>query len=99
MLRLRQSTFVKGGWGLTYVNKTREAQVLLAGSSIMKDLPRKGEYKWAIKHTIFHFSSETKTASSHLHMQPHLVIEAIIINEHTRNKINVRGRIFFIWMV
>ena len=38
MLQLRQSPFAKGGWGLTYANKTREAQVLLAGST-MKYLP------------------------------------------------------------
>ena len=36
---LRQSPFVKDGWGITYENKTREAQVLSAGST-MKDLPR-----------------------------------------------------------
>ena len=39
-LRLRQSPFAKGGWGLTYANKTWEAQVLLAGST-MKYLPWK----------------------------------------------------------
>ena len=30
---------MKGGWGLTYANKTRETQVLLAGST-MKYLSR-----------------------------------------------------------
>jgi hypothetical protein len=39
MLWLRQSPFVKGGWGLTYANKTRKAQVLLAGKT-MKYWPR-----------------------------------------------------------
>ena len=32
--QLRQSPFAKGSWGLTYVNKTREAKVLLAGSTL-----------------------------------------------------------------
>ena len=39
MLQLRQSPFAKGGWGLTHANKNREAQVLLAGST-MKNLLR-----------------------------------------------------------
>jgi hypothetical protein len=42
MLWLRQSPFAKSGWGLIYANKTRGAQVLLAGITII------GEYKWAI---------------------------------------------------
>ena len=29
---------MKGGWGLTYANKTRKVQALFAGST-MKDLP------------------------------------------------------------
>ena len=52
MLRLvRQSPFAKGGWGLTYTNKTRESQVLLAGST-MNNFHEKGEYEWAIKQNI-----------------------------------------------
>jgi hypothetical protein len=39
-LRQRQPPFAKGGWGLTsYASKTREAQVLSAGST-MKYFPR-----------------------------------------------------------
>ena len=45
---LKQSPFSKGGWGLTYVNKTREPQVLLVGS-IFKDLPRDGEVRMGYK--------------------------------------------------
>ena len=48
MLRLRQSVFMKGGWGFTYTNKTREEQVMLAGST-MNTCLEKGEYKWATK--------------------------------------------------
>ena len=51
MLQLRQSPFAKGGWGLTYTNKIREAQVLLAGST-MNTCLKKGDYKWAIKQII-----------------------------------------------
>jgi hypothetical protein len=43
-------TFRKGGWGLTYANKTREAQVLLAGSIWLE----RGEYEWTVKHTNFY---------------------------------------------
>jgi hypothetical protein len=39
---------MKGGWGFTYTNKTREEQVMLAGST-MNTCLEKGEYKWAIK--------------------------------------------------
>jgi hypothetical protein len=54
-LQLRQSSFMKGGWwGLTYANKTREAPVLLAGSTL-KDLPRNRDYKWAIKDSFLYF--------------------------------------------
>ena len=51
MLRLRRSPFAKGGWGLAYANKTREAQVLSAGST-MNTCLEKGEYECAIKQII-----------------------------------------------
>ena len=51
MLQLRLSPFTKSGWGLTYTNKIREAQVLLAGST-MNTCLKKGEYKWAKKQII-----------------------------------------------
>ena len=56
MLQLRQSTFAQGVWGLTYANKTREAQVLPSAGSSMKYLPIEiGEHERDIKHTtIFH---------------------------------------------
>ena len=44
MLRQKQSPFAKGGWGLTYANKTREAQVVLAGIT-MNTCLENGEYK------------------------------------------------------
>ena len=52
MLRLRQSPFAKGGRG-SLTNKTSEAQVLLAGST-MNTFLEIGEYKWAIGHTKFY---------------------------------------------
>jgi hypothetical protein len=40
---------MKGGWGLTYTNKIGEAQVLSAGSTAMKDLPRNGGVRMGYK--------------------------------------------------
>ena len=54
MLWLRQSPIAKGGWGLNYTNKTRETQVLLAGSTMNTCLER-GEYEWAIKQIIIYY--------------------------------------------
>ena len=45
----RQSPCAKGGWGLTYANKTMEVQQVLVAGSTMKDLPRNRKYKWVIK--------------------------------------------------
>ena len=67
MLRLRQSPFTKGGWGLTYANKTREAQVLLAGS-IMKDLPRNRAVQMGYK-TYYPFSCISEYNSETLNVE------------------------------
>ena len=48
-------TFHERRLGVSYANKTREAQVLFAEST-MNTCLEKGEYKWAIKQIIILFS-------------------------------------------
>ena len=57
-LWLRLSPFAKGGWGVTYANKAREAQVLW---QVLVTCLVIGEYEWALKHSIFINSTKQYT--------------------------------------
>ena len=63
-LWLRWSYFVKGGWGRTYhANKTREVQVLSAGSKMNTCLLEKGVGMGYYK-TDYHFVMKTKLSTT-----------------------------------